>query len=112
LDAAEFPVFPPIAIGNSCGRSGGLARGRVHARLERLIRSEHDAGDPASKTGRGGNPMLQRALPVPHPNIALGERPRAYELPQARTLVRVFIGQALRFCRWLGRLAAAGGPLS
>jgi len=56
--------------------------------------------------------MLQRALPVPHPNVALGERPRAYEPPKARTLVRVFIGQALRFCRWLGQLAAAGGPLS
>jgi len=56
--------------------------------------------------------MLQRALPVQHPHIALDERPRAYERPKARTLVRVFISHALRFCRWLGRLAAAGGPLS
>jgi hypothetical protein len=55
--------------------------------------------------------MLQRALPV-HPQIALDERPRAYARPKARTLVRLVIGQALRFCRWLGRLAAAGGPLS
>jgi hypothetical protein len=81
-------------------------------RLARLARSKHDAGDPASKTGRGGNPMLQRTLPVQHPNIALGERPTAYERPKANALVRVFIDQALRFCRWLGRLAAAGGPLS
>jgi hypothetical protein len=56
--------------------------------------------------------MLQRVLPVQHPTIALDERPKANERPKARTLVRVFIGQALRFCRWLGRLAAAGGPLS
>jgi hypothetical protein len=56
--------------------------------------------------------MLQRALPVRHPHIALDERPRAYGRPKARTLVRVFTGHVLRFCRWLGRLAAAGGPLS
>ncbi len=56
--------------------------------------------------------MLQRALPVQHPQIALDDRPGVYKRPKARTLVRVFIGQALRFCRWLGRLAAAGGPLS
>jgi hypothetical protein len=80
-----------------------------NTRLERSIRSKHDAGDPASKTRRGGNPMLQRVLPVQHPNVALDEKPRAYQPPKARTLVRVFIGQVLRFCRWL---AAAGGPLS
>jgi hypothetical protein len=59
--------------------------------------------------GRGEIPMLQRALPVQHPPIALGE---VHALSKARALVRAFIGHCLGLLRWLGQFAAAGGPLS
>ncbi len=54
--------------------------------------------------------MLQRALPVQHPHIALGEKLHAPS--KARALVRAFIGHFLRLLRLLGQYAAAGGPLS
>jgi hypothetical protein len=53
--------------------------------------------------------MLQRALPVLHPPIALGE---VHAPSKARALARAFIGHSLRLLRWLGQFAAAGGPLS
>jgi hypothetical protein len=109
--AADQPASPAIAE-HAAPQKVYRPRIQLHARLERSIWSKHDAPDPASKTGCGGNPMLQRALPVQQANIALGETPKAYEPPQARTLVRAVIGQVQRFCRWLGRLAEAGGPLS
>jgi hypothetical protein len=56
--------------------------------------------------------MLQRALPVPHPHIAPGERPSARVPPKARTLFRAFIDQCLRLLRSLGEFFAAGGALS
>jgi hypothetical protein len=57
-------------------------------------------------------PMLQRALPVRHPHIALGEMCGAREPIKARTLFRAFIDQFLRLLRLLGEFVAAGGPLS
>lgn len=56
--------------------------------------------------------MLQRALPVPHPHIALGEMLEAREPPKARIIFRAFVDQALRLLRSLGEFFAAGGPLS
>jgi hypothetical protein len=56
--------------------------------------------------------MLQRALPVRHPHIALGEMCGAREPIKARTLFRAFIDQFLRLLRLLGEFVAAGGPLS
>jgi hypothetical protein len=56
--------------------------------------------------------MLQRALPVRHPHIALGQKLGADEPSKARTLVRAFIGHVLRLLRLLGEFAARGGPLS
>ncbi len=56
--------------------------------------------------------MLQRALPVQHPQIALGEQLGAHEPSAARTLVRAVIAHALRLMRLLGQFASAGGPLS
>ena len=57
-------------------------------------------------------PMLQRALPVRHPPIAVGEMLGAREPPNARSLFRAFVGHSLRLLRWLSEFAAAGGPLS
>jgi hypothetical protein len=57
-------------------------------------------------------PMLQRALPVRHPHIALGERPGAREPLKARTLFRAFVDRCPRLLRWLGDFFAAGGALS
>jgi hypothetical protein len=56
--------------------------------------------------------MLQRALPVMHPHIALGEKLRVDAPSKARALVRAFTGHFLRLMRWLGEFVAAGGPLS
>jgi hypothetical protein len=56
--------------------------------------------------------MLQRALPVQHPPIALGETLAVHAPSKARALVRAVIGHCLGLLRWLGQFAAAGGPLS
>ena len=56
--------------------------------------------------------MLQHALPVQPPHIALGEKREAHKPSMARTLVRALIAHALAFLRLLGQFAAAGGPLS
>ena len=56
--------------------------------------------------------MLQRAIPVRHPHIALGQTLEAREPLKVRTLFRAFIDHSLRLLRWLGDFIAAGGPLS
>jgi len=56
--------------------------------------------------------MLQHALPVQHPPIALGEKLGARKPSKARTLARAFVGHFLRLLRLLGQFTAAGGPLS
>jgi hypothetical protein len=56
--------------------------------------------------------MLQRALPVQHPPIALGETLAVHAPSKARALARAFIGHCLRLLKLLGEFAAAGGPLS
>ena len=62
---------------------------------------------PAEET-----PMLQRALPVRHPHIALGQTLGAHEPLNVRRLFRAFFDHSLRLLRLLGEFAAAGGPLS
>jgi hypothetical protein len=57
-------------------------------------------------------PMLQRAIPVRHPHIALGQTHGAREPLKMRTLFRAFIDHSVRLLRLLGEYAAAGGPLS
>jgi hypothetical protein len=57
-------------------------------------------------------PMYQRALPVRHPHIVLGQTLGAREPLKLRTLFRAFIDHSLRLLRLLGEFAAAGGPLS
>jgi hypothetical protein len=57
-------------------------------------------------------PMLQRALPVRHPPIALGEIFGSREPPKARSLFPAFVDRSLRLLRWLGEFFAAGGALS
>jgi hypothetical protein len=56
--------------------------------------------------------MLQRAIPVRHPHIALDQTLEAREPLKVRTLFRAFIDHSLRLLRWLGDFIAAGGPLS
>jgi hypothetical protein len=56
--------------------------------------------------------MLQRALPLQHPHIALGREIAAHAPSRARALVHAFAGQFLRIMRLVGQYAAAGGPLS
>jgi hypothetical protein len=56
--------------------------------------------------------MLQRALPLHHPQVALGQKLGAHAPSDARTFGRAFVGQLLRFWRLLERFAVAGGPLS
>ncbi len=90
-------------------------RGQHHARLERLIRNQHDARQTriASENGRAEEmPMLQRALPVRRPHIAAGERLKARAPLKARALFRALVDRSLRLLRWLGEFFAAGGPLS
>jgi len=57
-------------------------------------------------------PMLQRALPVPHPHIAPDQAVGAREPLTARTLFRAFVDHSLRLLRLFGEFFAAGGPLS
>jgi hypothetical protein len=57
-------------------------------------------------------PMYQRALPVRHPHIALGQTPGGRKPLNVRTLFRAVIDHSLRLLRLLGQFAAAGGPLS
>ena len=57
-------------------------------------------------------PMYQRALPVRHPHIALGQTLAAHEPLKARKLFRAFIDHSLRLLRLLGEFLAAGGALS
>ena len=56
--------------------------------------------------------MLQRALPVRHPHIALREMLGAREPLKARALFRGFVDHSLRLLRWLGEFFATGGALS
>jgi hypothetical protein len=56
--------------------------------------------------------MLQRALPIQHPHIALGEKLGVHAPSKARALLRAITGHFLRLMRLLGEYAAAGGPLS
>ena len=56
--------------------------------------------------------MLQRALPVRHPHIALREMPATREPSIARTPFRAFVDHSLRLLRSLGEFLAAGGPLA
>ena len=56
--------------------------------------------------------MLQPALPVTHPRIALRETPGAREPLKARTLFRSFVDRSVLLLRRLGEFFAAGGPLS
>jgi hypothetical protein len=57
-------------------------------------------------------PMYQRALQVPHPLIAPGERLSVREPPKAHALFRALVDQCLRMLRLLGEFFAAGGALS
>jgi hypothetical protein len=57
-------------------------------------------------------PMLQRALPVRHPRIALGQTLGAHEPLKVCKLFGAFIDHSLRLLRLLGEFFAAGGPLS
>jgi len=57
-------------------------------------------------------PMLQSALPVPHPHIAPDQALGPREQLNARTLFRAFVDHSLRLLRSLGEFFAAGGPLS
>jgi hypothetical protein len=57
-------------------------------------------------------PMLQRALPVQHPHVALGQTLGVREPLKVRTLFRALIGHSLRLLRLLGDFVAGGGPLS
>jgi hypothetical protein len=56
--------------------------------------------------------MLQRALPVMHPPVALREKLGARERFNARGLFRAFVARAVLLLRRLGEFFAAGGPLS
>jgi hypothetical protein len=56
--------------------------------------------------------MYQRALPVRHPHIVLGQTLGAREPLKLRTLFRAFVDHSLRLLRLLGEFATAGGPLS
>jgi hypothetical protein len=56
--------------------------------------------------------MLQRALEVTAPPIALRERLSARAPLKARTLLRAFVDRSLLLLRRLGEFFAAGGPLS
>jgi hypothetical protein len=56
--------------------------------------------------------MLQRALPLQHPHLALGQELAAHAPSKARTLVGALAGHCLRILRLVGQFAAAGGPLS
>jgi hypothetical protein len=56
--------------------------------------------------------MLQRALPLQHPHIALGQELAAHAPSRARALVRAFAGHFQRIMRLVGQYAAAGGALS
>jgi hypothetical protein len=56
--------------------------------------------------------MSQRALPLRHPHIALGQTPGAREPPTVRALFRAFVDHSLRLMRSLGEFFAAGGALS
>lgn len=56
--------------------------------------------------------MLQRAIPLQHPHIALGQELGTHAPSRARTLVRALVGEFLRLSRMVGKYFAAGGPLS
>jgi hypothetical protein len=56
--------------------------------------------------------MLQRALEVTAPHIALGKTPGAREPLKARMLFRNFVDRSLLLLQRLGEFLAAGGPLS
>lgn len=57
-------------------------------------------------------PMYQRAIPVRHPHIAIGETLGAREPHTARARFRAFVDRSLLLLRRLGEFFAAGGPLS
>jgi hypothetical protein len=67
---------------------------------------------PAQRQAVEEIPMLQRALPVMHPPVALREKLGARERFNARRLFRAFVARAVLLLRRLGEFFAAGGPLS
>ena len=56
--------------------------------------------------------MLERALPIPHPQIALGQDLTTRESASARKLIRDIWARVLRLLRALVDFFASGGPLS
>jgi len=83
-------------------------------RLERSIRNQHDARQArlAQRQAAEEIPMLQRALEVTAPPIALRARLGARAPLKARTLFRSLVDRSLQIVRRLGEFFAAGGPLS
>jgi hypothetical protein len=69
------------------------------------------AHDLPKETGRGDIAVLQRARPVPHLRIALGEALDTEEPLKSRALVGAFAHRVARLWRVLVQFAAAGSPL-
>jgi hypothetical protein len=88
--------------------------------LESSRRSQHDARRTQvilqTVTGRGDILMLERAIPVPHPRIALDderlERKPAAKRAGLRTLKNDILHALRTALRSIGRFIEAGGPLS
>jgi hypothetical protein len=69
--------------------------------------------DPSGPTGRGDISMLERAIPVKHPQIALDEKPEARPSSSRDVTRRASASGAWRrLLRAIGEFVASGGPLS
>ena len=56
--------------------------------------------------------MLERALRIPHAEIAFGQHPTTREAANAREFIRGIWARMLRLLRALVDFFASGGPLS
>ena len=63
-------------------------------------------------TGRGDPPMLERALPLPHPEIAHGQDRAARRSMYAGAILHNVARHLTRVLRAVGAFFAAGGALS
>jgi len=56
--------------------------------------------------------MLERALPIQHPEITVGKEHEARRPVSARAILHAFAARFARVLRALGSFFAAGGPPS
>jgi hypothetical protein len=108
----KINLVAPHAVSGMDAVLSATSTGIIHRPLDQSARSKHDAARSRGMIRRGETSMFERALPLPHREIAHGERPAAHRPPSASPVVHDVAARLLRMLRAIGAFFAAGGALS